>query len=114
MYVFRSIGLSRAPKRTALVVDQVVPSLPGRAIPTHDGGTKMIRLGILRVIAIVFCVLVLTNGTAVAQTSRGTLTGVITDPSGAAIATATVTVANCCQNRAMRVSKGPLSVSKGH
>src|SRR6266581_3393032 len=58
----------------------------------------MNRLGILRVIAIVFCVLVLTNGIAVAQTSRGTLTGVITDPSGAAIATATVTITHLNTN----------------
>ena len=58
----------------------------------------MNRLGILRVIAIVFCVLVLMNGIAVAQTSRGTLTGVITDPSGAAIATATVTITHLNTN----------------
>ena len=58
----------------------------------------MNRPGILRVIAIVFCVLVLTNGIAVAQTSRGTLTGVITDPSGAAIATATVTITHLNTN----------------
>src|SRR5437899_1749074 len=58
----------------------------------------MNRLGILRVIAIAFCVLVLTNGIAVAQTSRGTLTGVITDPSGAAIATAAVTITHLNTN----------------
>src|SRR6267142_64469 len=52
----------------------------------------MNRLGIFRLIAIVFWVLALMNGTAVAQTSRGTLTGVITDPTGAAVVTATVTI----------------------
>src|SRR6266404_6238291 len=58
----------------------------------------MNRLGIFRLIAIVFCVLVLMNGTAVAQTSRGTLTGVITDPTGAAVVTATVTITHLDTN----------------
>src|SRR6267378_2178222 len=58
----------------------------------------MNRLGIFRLIAIVFWVLVLMNGTAVAQTSRGTLTGVITDPTGAAVVTATVTITHLDTN----------------
>src|SRR5260370_29886442 len=58
----------------------------------------MNRLGIFRLIAIVFCVLVLMNGTAVAQTSRGTLTGVITDPTGAVVVTATVTITHLDTN----------------
>src|SRR5260370_9474642 len=58
----------------------------------------MNRPRMLRVIAIVFCVLAVTNGTVAAQTSRGTLTGVITDASGAAIATATVTITHLNTN----------------
>src|SRR5260370_6844470 len=58
----------------------------------------MNRLGIFRLIAIVFCVLVLMNGTAVAQTSRGTLTGVCTERTRAAVVTATVTIPHLDRN----------------
>ncbi|MHB8501974.1 MAG: outer membrane beta-barrel protein [Candidatus Acidiferrales bacterium] len=52
----------------------------------------MYRLRVFAIFGIVFCLFLLAAGLGSAQTSRGTLTGIVSDSSGAVIANATVTI----------------------
>src|SRR5579859_4185242 len=58
----------------------------------------MYRLRNFAIFGIAFCLFLLAAGVGLAQTSRGTLTGIITDSSGAVIAKATVTITHLATN----------------
>jgi len=58
----------------------------------------MYRLRNFAIFGFAFCLFLLAAGVGLAQTSRGTLTGIITDSSGAVIANATVTITQSATN----------------
>lgn len=77
--------------------------MKGREFRTHWAGMARI-VGI----SLVLLVCLLTSGVALAQVRNSTITGTVTDASGAVIPKATVTVTNQLTNEAVKTQSGPV------
>jgi hypothetical protein len=100
----------RAPQRAEALITKVcdprmltLKMLPGKNFPQYREGRRMKNL---QFCLAMLCTLILAVG-ATAQTQNGQFTGTVTDPSGAAIADAKVTITNLGTNLSFTATTNP-------
>src|ERR1044071_4477751 len=70
------------------------------------GGPIKMKLRIATVLSFAFLAIMIFSAATLAQTSKGTLTGTVTDPSGASVTSATITARNLENGETRTVTTG--------